>query len=200
MGNYITLTELKNTSELIGYSFADWDATKAIAATEAGINELCGRSFTPASGTTTRYYTPTEMGVVLLDDVISVATVATDNDGDGVYEQTWTTSDYLLAPFNAAADGRPYETLAARPYSSLRFTCLPSSVAVTGQFGWPAVPAQVIEATTILATRLLRRAREAPFGVVGLGIDGAAVRISRFDPDVGFLLDPLVKGSGVLAA
>jgi hypothetical protein len=77
---------------------------------------------------------------------------------------------------------------------------LPSSVAVTGQFGWPAVPAQVIEATTILATRLLRRAREAPFGVVGLGIDGAAVRISRFDPDVGFLLDPLVKGSGVLAA
>ena len=71
---------------------------------------------------------------------------------------------------------------------------------MTGVFGWSEVPAPVKQATTIMATRLLRRAREAPFGVVGLGLDNAPVRIAKIDPDVAFLLNPFVKGGGVLAA
>jgi hypothetical protein len=57
------------------------------------------------------------------------------------------------------------------------------------------VPAQVKEATSILAARLIRRMREAPFGVVVVGgIDvGAAARIARVDPDVRFLLEPFTR-------
>ncbi len=201
MSNYLQLTELKNSSELIGFSFADYDATKAIAAAEAGIEEYCDRVFYPSGATVSRYYTPTELGYVWIDDLISAATVATDPTGTGSFSQTWVANtDYILDPFNAAADGKPFERMLANPTSSLRFYCWPRSVKVTGQWGWTAPPPQVKEATTIMATRLLRRAREAPFGVVGLGIDNTPVRISRVDPDLCFLLDNLIRGQGVLAA
>jgi hypothetical protein len=50
----------------------------------------------------------------------------------------------------------------------------------------------------IMSVRLMKRAREAPFGVASVGFDGAAVRIARVDPDVAFLLDNWVRGYGVL--
>ena len=201
MSNYVSLTELKNTAELIGFSFADYDATQAINAAEQGIEEYCGRTFYPSAATVTRYYAPTELGYVLVDDLITAGTVASDADGDGTFETLWTANtDYILWPYNATADGKPFERLDVNPSSSLRFPARPRSVLVTGQFGWLATPPQVKEATTIMATRLLRRAREAPFGVVGLGIDNAPVRISRVDPDVAWLLDSLIRGQGILAA
>ena len=43
------------------------------------------------------------------------------------------------------------------------------------------------EATLIIASRLLRRVREAPFGVISFGLEGA-MRIARTDPDVTALL------------
>lgn len=201
MSNYVSLSELKNTAELIGFSFADYDATQAIAAAEAGIEEYCDRTFYASGTAVTRYYSPTELGYVDVDDLISAATVATDQDANATFEQVWTVNtDYVLWPYNAAADGKPYERLKVNTTSALRFPRWERSVLVTGQFGWATTPAQVKEATTIMATRLLRRAREAPFGVVGLGIDNAPVRISRVDPDVAWLLDSLIRGQGVLAA
>jgi hypothetical protein len=64
------------------------------------------------------------------------------------------------------------------------------SVQITGQFGWTTVPDDVRAAASILAAKLLRRVREAPFGIVTVGIDeGAAMRIARTDPDVFTLLN-----------
>jgi len=200
--NYISLTELKVTSELIGFSFADYDAEQAISAASRGIEEYTGRFFT-AAGTTyaTRYYTPSWGGYIGIDDITTVGTVTTDWDGDGVFETTWTANrDYLLEPFNAALDGKPYEEIRVHPMSSLRLPCWPRSVAVTGTFGWPSVPPQVKEITTLMAARLIKRKREAPFGVAGIGIDGTPIRIARVDPELQWLIDPLKKGGGVLAA
>lgn len=196
---YLTLTELKNSSELIGTSFADYDIQRGIAAASRGIDEYTGRFFFQSVGT--RYYTAVEPGYIDIDDLISGGVVATDQDGDGVFETAWTANtDYLLTPLNAVADGRPYEEIRTHPLGSYRFPCFPRSVSVAGTFGWPTVPDPVIEATTIIATKLVKRKREAPFGIVGVGIDNFAVRIARTDPDVAFLLDPYVRGSGVLIA
>jgi hypothetical protein len=61
---------------------------------------------------------------------------------------------------------------------------------VQGQWGWPQIPQPVVEATRIEATRLLRRTREATFGIVGVGPVGSAVRLPTVDPDVALLLAP----------
>ena len=61
---------------------------------------------------------------------------------------------------------------------------------VTGQWGWAVVPEPVKQATTLLSARLLKRAREAPFGVLNLGFEGEAARIASHDADVAFLLGP----------
>lgn len=203
MNEYVTLEELKNSSELFGLSFVDYDATRAIAAASRGIDEYCGRRFFSDGTETVRYYSPVEWGYVQIDDMISCSSISTDQDNDGTFETAWTVNkDYFLEPLNAAADGKPYEQVRINPSGSLRWPwwSWKRSVAVTGTFGWPAVPDQVREATTILASRLIRRKREAPFAVIGMGLDSAGVRIAKTDPDVCFLLDNLVRDQGVFVA
>lgn len=195
--SYITLQELKNNAELVGVSFADYDAEIHIAAACAGIDEYTGRTFTSSVGT--RYYTPVDRWHLDIDDAINVTSVMTDYDGDGTFETTWTeNTDYVLVPLNATANGEPFDELQMKryPYSSHILPMWPRSVQVQGTFGWPAVPAPIKSAAMIMSMRLLRRAREAPFGIVGLGIDNVAVRISKVDPDLAWLVDPFIKGPG----
>ncbi len=198
---YLTLDEFKVAGELKGLSFMDYDATGSIASASRAIEEYCDRVFWLGSSTSeVRYFTPLEHGSVRIDDVVSIGTVQTDYDGDGTYEQTWATTDYSVYPLNAAAFDKPYEELRARPYRYPKFPCWDGAVKVTGQFGWPAVPAQVKTATMLLSEKLVKRVREAPFGVVGVGLDSIAVRVIRSDPEMGMLLDPLVRGQGVMVA
>jgi hypothetical protein len=149
----------------------------------------------------TRYYSPMDGHALEITDLVTMGTMQSDYDGDGTFETTWTeNTDYILEPLNAALDGKPYERLRVHPLSANRLPCWPRSVAVTGQFGWPAVPAQVKEVTILMAARLLKRTREAPFGVAGIGLDGVPTRIARIDPEFQWQLDPLKRGGGVLAA
>jgi hypothetical protein len=45
----------------------------------------------------------------------------------------------------------------------------------------------------MIAARLVRRVREAPFGVVSVGLEGEATRIARFDPDFEFLRSSVAR-------
>ena len=197
---YVTLDEFKMAGELKGLAFMDYDATRSIASASRAIDEYCGRRFwKDADATQVRYYTPLDSRCVSIDDAVSVGTVQVDWDGDGTFETTLTTSDYTLDPLNAAADGKPYEEIRIRPWT----LCLPywnGCVKVTGQFGWSAVPDQVKTATMLLSEKLVKRVREAPFGVVGVGADSLPVRVIRTDPEMATLLDPLVRGQGVMVA
>lgn len=194
---YVELEAVKTTLELSGTSFADPDIRAAILAASRGIDRYCDRRFyADSDANQVRFYTPQDWRVCRIDDTTTITSVLVDADGDGTFEDTLTVNtDYLPEPLNAAADSRPYTLLRINPRSGAGFyPATPRSVKVTGKFGWPAVPAEVTEATTILASKLLRRTREAPFGIVALGIDpSAALRISRVDPDVSFLLAPYVR-------
>lgn len=144
----------------------------------------------------TRYYTPTTSGLVTIDDLATVTSVASDIDSAGTYTETLVeNTDYHFEPLNAAADGWARTRLVIHPNSA--FVDFPAgerrSVRVVGKFGWPAVPPAVKQATAIVAARLMRRSREAPFGVVALGTEGEAMRIGRVDPDVQMLLNPYVR-------
>jgi hypothetical protein len=170
---YCTPEELKSRA---GIDNTDDDAEilAACTAVARGIDKWCRRQF--FRHTRTRTLEPT--GIYLLDvpDLVSVTTLKTDSSGDGVYETTWTTSDYQLLPADAAdeAEAEPYTQI--RAVGSYRFPdlcwVLPSArrnrVQIVGVWGWPAVPEGVKEAAKILAEDTWKL-KDAPFGVAGEG-------------------------------
>jgi len=83
---------------------------------------------------------------VMIDDCLSVSVVATDGDGDGVYEQPWTVgTDYFLGPRNGPARGEPYRSI-NRNLATGRYMFSPweDGLSVTGSFGYSAtVPAPI---------------------------------------------------------
>ncbi len=89
---------------------------------------------------------------------------------------------------NAETDGWPRTGLNVAVGNYL--PSAPRAVRLVGKHGWDAVPSPIETATTLLAARLVKRAREAPFAVAGLGFDGVAVRVPRFDTDVEQLIAP----------
>lgn len=194
--NYIALEQFKHTLSLSNETFADADITTALSAASRGIDEIAGRRFyADADATAVRYYSPSDAWTLYVDDIITVTSLKTDDSGDGTFENTWTlNTDYIREPLNAAADSEPWTKLCVHPNGSYYFpTSYPRSVELTGKFGWAVVPAQIRQATTIAAHRLLRRAREVPFGIAGIGLDGAAVRIVATDPDVQALVAPFSR-------
>lgn len=194
---YVTAAELKATLSLSTESYADADIELAVTAASRGVDGATGRRFwQDADANQLRYYTPLGKGRLDVDDIVVLTWLKTDSDGDGTFEETWTATDYVLEPLNAVEDSRPYEVIRQNPSGDFRFPCGPRSVEVKARFGWSAVPESVKTATSMLATRLLRRMREAPFGVVNLSLEGEAVRISSTDPDVRFLLSSYVKANG----
>jgi hypothetical protein len=194
---YATTSELKSALTLLGENFADDEIALALTAASRGIDHCTDRRFwADADATQVRYYTPRTCRLVEIDDLVTLTAVAIDLVGDATFATTWTVnSDFVLEPLNAAADARPYTQIRLTPYRAQWLPAgRPRSVRVTGKFGWAAIPPEVKEATIVLAAKLMRRAREAPFGIVTAGLDeGAAMRIARTDPDVAFLVGPLKR-------
>jgi hypothetical protein len=191
--DYVGLEEFKTTLTIANQTFADPDVVVAIGAASRAIEQATGRFFwKDVNANQVRYYSPTEYRYMSTDDLAIITSVKTDNDGDGTFENTWTlNTDYAASPLNAPSDSEPYTRLDVKFNGRYLFQPLyPRTLQITGQFGWPAVPPPIKQATTILAHRLLRRAREVPFGVSGIGLDGSVVRIMAQDPDVEALIMP----------
>jgi len=139
----------------------------------------------------TRYYTANRFDFVLTDPIVSVSQLATDVNGDGTYSQVWTSNDYVLAPRNAALDGRPYTEIDTSPFSNAdyNFPVGYLEVKVTGVFGWPSVPAAVKQAALIQCGAIFA-SRTAPFGAVGSESLGGVLRMSAaLHPEARALLD-----------
>jgi len=192
---YVQVEEFKSTIELSGTSFSDEDVKMALRASCRAIDETCDRRFYLDTVDQTFYYSPDDPWTLEVDDIVTVTSLKTDASGDGVFEHTWTlNSDYVQEPLNAVAKNRPFTRFCVHPSSSFYFpTQWPRSVELIGRFGWPSVPSAIEEATTLLTHRLLKRARQAPFGVSGIGLDGSVVRIMMADPDVASLVAPFSR-------
>lgn len=196
--SYISREDLKSTLTLTGQTYADLDVDRAIASASRGIDLVCGRRFYPdPDANQVRYYTPVQPDSLAIGDLITLTTMKTDPGGKQTFDATWTlNTDFVLEPQNAVIEGFgwPYTHIRVHPLgANFLLWPWPRSVQITGMWGWAAVPEPVKEATTLLANRLLMRARQAPFGVVQLGLEGEAARIARNDPDVSFLLSEYVR-------
>lgn len=91
VNSYATLTELKN---ILGVSSTTDDTVmrKILEAASRAIESYCNRRFYVTSET--KYFN----GAVTLwvPDLLSITTLKTDEDGDGTFENTFATTDYIL--------------------------------------------------------------------------------------------------------
>ena len=159
----------------------------AIAAAEAEIDEITGRTFEVPSGATAKTYIPFDDYTVYVNDIAQTTglIVKTDTSLDGTYDTTLTiTTDYVLdgntAPYRVIkrVDGSAYpRDRYGRP-----------TVQVTAFYGYGmAIPDQVKQCALVIAARLYQR-KSSPLGFQAGSVDVGFVRISRTDPEVIALL------------
>jgi hypothetical protein len=161
--------------------------------------KFCQRHFYRREATLT--FAASRSGCIDLPDLVSVTALKTDADGDGVFETTWPSSDYLLLPENAPSEAEP------EPYDSIRplvgtfpvaCTGRTNRVQIEGVWGWPSVPEPVIEAAKILSGDYLKLGGMA-FGVAGYGEYGA-VRARMSNPALEMLDSYVHPSAKILVA
>jgi hypothetical protein len=194
MTDYITRAQLKaHLSIPVLDTDDDVALARVVASTSRAVEKWCRRrTFGQDAAASTRTFHADGYGCVYVDDIATATglAVATDDDDDGVFEQSWTVStDFALEPVNALADDLPVTRLVAVGDLWFPAGCARASVSVTATFGWPAVPDEVVEATLIKAARLFGR-KDTPNGVAGSGEFGVVRITNREDPDVVALLAP----------
>jgi hypothetical protein len=163
--------------------------TICINAASRAIDNLCERVFYQTSAT--RVYAPNDNFVTEIDDLVSVTTLKTSTNVDGVFDQTWKLKDYQLEPLNGIAGGIPSPATLVRAVNDYWFPTAgqEATVQIVGVFGWAAVPDAVEQACLLQAARYYKRA-DSPMGVAGFGDGMGVIRLSRIDPDIATLLEP----------
>lgn len=192
---YATLSDLKAALRITD-TVDDALIEISIEAASREIDGYCQRTFFSQSAT--RVYNSTDSFTVETDDIVSVTTLKTSDDGT-IYDTSWKVTDYQLEPLNGYSGGltQPYTRIRAIgdylfPIWSVEGTYTNfASVQVVGVFGWSAIPTAIKQATILLAMRQFKR-YDSPLGVAGFG-DLGAIRVGRVDPDVEALLMPFKK-------
>ena len=160
------------------------------------IDGYANRQFWAYGSATVRVFTAADSYVCEIDDIASTAiTLKTSTLADGVFDVTWTTSDYQLEPTNGILDGLTVPYTRIRAVGDYLFPTLNANfgsealVQLTATYGWPAVPEPITQAVIIQASRIFKR-YDSPLGVAGFG-DLGAIRVTRaLDPDVAQLVEP----------
>ena len=116
-GDYCTLTEIKERLWPEGAntdSISDLMLGNMITATSRLIDNICNRRFYTTAADETRYFTTSDSEYLFPDlDIISITSIAVDEDMGRTYSTTLATTDYDLLPDNAALDDRVYVVICA---------------------------------------------------------------------------------------
>lgn len=198
---YAALSELKAaidpTGQAVWSANDDTNLSLAIEAASRWVDEELGTHF--YASTETRYYTPMWHDLLLIDDLLSVTSLKTDENWDGVYENTWAITDYILEPRNAAANSnniKPYRQIRVAENGDYSFPRnIRNSVQIIGSFGYNAgasllAPMPIRTAALLIAHRLWIRHR-AILGVGGTTATGVIIVKSQIqrDSDIMTLLE-----------
>lgn len=188
---YCTLAEVKAASKFTDTSY-DTILEKLIEGASRRIDGYCGRFFYQVANTAISFFPTSDMTCALPDVASSSITVKTDDNGDGVYENTWSASQYRLEPLDAVLQTRPYNrisTTGARLFPTPTYPRL-ATLQITATWGWAEIPDDVREACILLTMRMFSR-YNSPLGVAGFG-DMGAITVRTVDPDVRDALAPYV--------
>jgi hypothetical protein len=187
---YCSLAQLKDVLGIDSQDDADDAAFAAALEAVSRMIDLYSNRFFYPQNTATRRYTPSSHTMLNVDDVRTVTAVKVDMNDDGVYETTVPAGDVLLEPLNPPL-GHPYTRLVLRT-GRRGWPTVTAAVEVTGNFGWAAVPPQVQQACLLQTSRLFKRGKDAPFGVLMQPEMESGMRLlNKLDVDVEVLLNPL---------
>jgi len=188
---YIELSLLKSSLQIDDNILDDF-LELAIEGASRQIDATCERVFYQ-SNAETRLFTPRDSYVVEIDDLRSVTSIKTSSDADGAFDITWEPKDYQLEPLNSNAGGVDFPATHVRAVDDYLWPIdgEEATVQIVGDWGFDSVPAQIRQATLILAARLFER-RNSPLGIAGFS-DIGAIRVSRFDADIENLIMPFKK-------
>lgn len=165
---YCTSADLKTFLRITDVT-DDAQIDTAVNAASRLIDGACHRRFYAV--TETRYYTPKSAVDVLVDDLLSITTLKTDEDGDGVYETVWTSPpDYVLEPFNAPymSPPGPYWHLVIGPIGRWVFpTSIVQSVQIVGSWGFSATTPDAVKSACIIEAARLFKRNASILGIAG---------------------------------
>lgn len=196
--SYATLAQFKAAVGITD-STDDTALQNVLDATDTLIDLYCDRKTGFGTATETRYYTTDSYEYVLTDDLVSVTTLTTDDLENGTYSTSWTAgTDFQLTPKNYALDGLPYTAISRSNAFTKNFPKgIFLGVKVVGVFGFPAVPAAIVQAEIIQANAVWS-SRTAAFGVIGSADLGGILRMSRaLHPEAALLVEPYRKRGGL---
>lgn len=188
---YCTLADVKAILRLTD-STDDALLEASVESASRRVDGFCGRFFYQKVETVDLFAWDA-WRVPLYNDLVSITTLKTDDNGDGSYETTWTANtDYKLEPYDSALWYRPYRRVTAVGAKTFPLFSVPmlAGVQIAGTWGWSSVPDDVVEATKLLAIRHFAR-YNAALGVVGFA--EMAIPVRAVDPDVRDLLNPYRK-------
>lgn len=160
----------------------------ALDTASTAIESDTGRVFT--STTATKSLISRGGYILHVPDLVSVTTIKTDEDDDGIFEETLLATDYELGTWHEAQTVWPYEFVnriddqwpIPTPGGRRRL------IQITGVWGWPSVPAPIKQATLLMAARQVARGN-ASLGVQGVS-DFGPFSIRNTDPDYQALVAP----------
>jgi hypothetical protein len=194
---YATLAEIKAALR-ISDSVDDALLEPAVESASRLIDGHCQRIFYSA-GTATRVFTPNQDYLVQIDDLQSLTSLKTSSDGDGIFDVTWSATDYQLEPLNGLVAGQasPFTRIRAIDNETFPVGWQAATVQVVGVWGMATTPAVIKQATIIQASRIFKRL-DTPLGIT-FGELGAMRVGMTLDPDVAHLVNPYVRYVGGVA-
>lgn len=157
------------------------DVAGVVATVEDLCESVCGRKWVVASGSSVRYYAPrSRTDVIRIHDAVSVTSVT--NDGQALSVASSTTSGYQLEPLNGidwTGEARPYESIRYINHE-WKFDGYRATVAVTGSWGWVAIPEQVKRGALVLAKDVWTYRDQPPAGLDEFLYKKAAMLLKRY--------------------
>jgi hypothetical protein len=192
---YATLVDIKHPT-VLNITDTDYDTLLEVIveAASRAADTTCNRFF--YSSAETRFYTAENPNRIFVDDMNSTAsiTIYTDDDGDGTYENTWASTDFMLMPENAALNAFPATYIDRAINGNYSFPVgVPKGVKITATFGWASVPRAIKVAVIMQSNRIFKRL-QTPLGQSSMTALGEQkLSIPKLDPDICALIEPYRK-------
>jgi hypothetical protein len=157
--------------------------TDALDEASEMINDDTGRNFAARSGIAKTFALQAVNDYTLkLPDFTAIVSLKVDDDDNGTFATTIAASGFEITS-SSSDDGWPFDSIRLLDRDFPTCGRRVRRIEITADWGWAAVPAGVVKATTLLAARIGGREGSSATGLVSFGGEAGGAYIRTNDPD-----------------